>query len=78
MQLQILQKNALQTKTCEGACTNCPSLRRAQCDGHGACPGYGTSESCPPLIVLAVMECASQPWLAGLMQSISLARSVTA
>ena len=27
-----------------------------ECDVHSPCPGYGTTDSCPPLIVLAVHE----------------------
>ena len=48
----------LQSKSSAGACAECsrssPSLH---CDGHNPCPGYGSSASCPPLIVLAVHEC---------------------
>ncbi|MBS1799941.1 MAG: hypothetical protein JSS95_08970 [Acidobacteria bacterium] len=50
----------LQPGSCANACANCPrtaALRRKACDPHAACPGYGTSASCPPLIVLAVHEC---------------------
>ena len=28
----------------------------APCTCEGSCPGYGSRESCPPLIVLAVRE----------------------
>ncbi|MDE1178748.1 MAG: hypothetical protein PW789_19410 [Edaphobacter sp.] len=51
--------NVLQKKPCTGSCTNCPrtARRTSTCDARAACPGYGTSANCPPLIVLAVHEC---------------------
>jgi hypothetical protein len=54
MPFRILQKRA-----CAKACANCPNAARERCDGHSACKGYGTTENCPPLIVLAVVECAA-------------------
>lgn len=51
----------LQKRPCTNACASCPhqASQRQSCDGHHACPGYGTRASCPPLIVLAIVECAS-------------------
>jgi hypothetical protein len=56
--------NVLQSKACAGTCTNCPrtAKRAVTCDPRSACPGYGTSSSCPPLIVLAVHECLNAAW----------------
>ncbi len=58
MSLHIL-KSSNSPKPCTGGCANCPrtAKRTAGCDPRSACPGYGTSSSCPPLIVLAVHEC---------------------
>jgi len=48
----------LQSGPCTSACAECSHRSpRLNCDGHNPCPGYGTSSSCPPLIVLAVHEC---------------------
>lgn len=46
------------TAACSGSCRTCTHTARLrrECDGHSPCPGYGTRESCPPLIVLAVHE----------------------
>jgi len=52
MPLTILQKTS-----CVNSCANCPRLaKRSACDPHAACPGYGSSDTCYPLIVLAVHE----------------------
>lgn len=50
----------LQPSPCAKACSNCPNAlhRLRACDGHSACPGYGTRTNCPPLIVFAILECA--------------------
>lgn len=42
------------------ACTNCASspISIERCNEHSACLGYGTRINCPPLIVLAVIECS--------------------
>jgi hypothetical protein len=50
----------LQPSACSEACSNCPNAI-ADCrtsDGRLACTGYGTMSACPPLIVLAVIDCA--------------------
>lgn len=48
----------LQSAPCAGACKACSRRSpRLHCDAHTACPGYGSSPNCPPLIVLAVQEC---------------------
>jgi hypothetical protein len=44
--------------TCD-ACSRIAPAQHHDCDGHAPCPGYGSSADCPPLIVLAVQECAS-------------------
>ncbi|MDE1154944.1 MAG: hypothetical protein PW735_04340 [Acidobacteriaceae bacterium] len=59
MPFHILHKET----ACTNRCPSCPNAARrfaARCAGQGACPGYGTSEACPPLIVLAVVECAQR------------------
>lgn len=43
------------------ACSSCGAYAHTaefhhECDGHSPCPGYGSTETCPPLIVLAVHE----------------------
>ncbi len=51
--------SVLQPSPCAKACSNCPNaLRNRLCDGRSVCSGYGTRANCPPLIVLAVLECA--------------------
>lgn len=52
------------------ACSSCGAHSHTvqfhtQCDGHSPCPGYGTTETCPPLIVLAVHEWMAPPALPG-------------
>lgn len=47
----------LQASSCTQACLNCPNANRKRCDGSSVCSGYATSANCPPLIVLAVIEC---------------------
>jgi len=60
MPFRIMQ-STLQSASCGKACSNCPNRAgsKGNCDGHGVCPGYGTRASCPPLIVMAVLECAA-------------------
>lgn len=53
-----MKLSILETKPCSGTCRECSRRSpRLHCDSHTPCPGYGTSFSCPPLIVLAVHEC---------------------
>ena len=52
--------NIVQVPSCSKACVNCStaSQKLGICDGHSKCQGYGTSSSCPPMIVFAMLEAA--------------------
>ncbi|MDE1162781.1 MAG: hypothetical protein PW792_12650 [Acidobacteriaceae bacterium] len=72
----ILQKKS----ACKNSCPGCPNaLRKAVvCPKDAPCPGYGTSEACPPMIVLAVAEQAMQALASAVLPAFgAYARSVS-
>lgn len=71
----IVISNPTRTK----ACSNCPGRnQKKSCDGSGRCAGYGTSDKCPPLVVLAVIEVATRALAVAKLPAFGSMRSVTA